>query len=71
MNKWYYLKRLSQSLDSIGSSRRKAIELAIFALSFIYKQYGKNKSDYVKAWDNVAVSLNGLRKLLKHEDSKV
>jgi hypothetical protein len=59
------------SILCIGSSRRKAIELAIFALSFIYQQYGKNKSDEIKAWDNVAVSLNALRKLMKNEDSKV
>ena len=59
------------SILCIGSTRRKAVELATFALSFVYQQFGKNKSDEIKSWDNVAISLNALRKLLKQEDSRM
>ena len=59
------------SILCIGSTRRKAIELATFALSFVYQQFGKSKSDDVKNWENVAISLNALRKLLKQEDQRV
>lgn len=59
------------SILCIGSTRRKAIELATFALSFVFQQFGKSKSDDIKVWDNVIVSLKALRLLLKNEDRKL
>jgi len=58
------------SFITICSSRRKAIDLAIYVCNFIIQQYGKLPGDIEMSWEQVTSILSSLRYIMK-QDNKI
>lgn len=55
------------SLLCIGSTRRKSIELAIHALTFVSQQFGKDHTKDIKKCENLTFTLLNMRHALKFD----